>query len=117
MSSSNIRNKIKTDLKDTRISSLCDKVYMLHKPNSVTADTYIEWQILNNTEDDFIGNSNLTDEFLIQVDIFTKGDFTALEEAIKLVLKEKGYGNKGSFDTYEEDTFLFSSKMRFLLKI
>lgn len=113
----NIRNKIRMDLKDPRIKGLCDKVYMLHKPNNIVADTYIEWQKISNVESDFSGNTNLTEEYLVQIDIFTKGDFTLIEEVIRLVLKEKGYGLKSAFDDYEEETFLYTSKLRYLIKI
>ncbi|MBU3135065.1 hypothetical protein KPL39_02160 [Clostridium gasigenes] len=113
----NIRKKIKLDLKDSRVGSLCKDVFMLHKPNNIIADTYIEWQILSDDETDFSGNKNLSEEYLIQVDIFTKGDFTFIEEAIRLVFKEKGYGNRGCYDGYEKDTFLYTSKMRFGIKI
>jgi 1,2-phenylacetyl-CoA epoxidase catalytic subunit len=102
---------------DIRITSIVGtNIYFLHKPEETKADTYLEYEIVRKEYDDYCGNDNLTENYIIQVDIFTKGSYSKLQETIEEVLKEKDYRFSQSADMYEEDTKLFHCGMRFNYK-
>lgn len=99
---------LKKDLCDKRITDIVGKdIYMLHKPESEKADLYIEYEVIENKESSYAGNTNLGETTFIQVDIFAKGSFVELAKAVKKVLKEKGYFYYRSANLYEEETALF----------
>lgn len=112
-----MKSILRKDLMDTRITSIVDNdIYFLHKPEENIANTYIEYEIIRKTYDDYCANNNLSENYLIQVDIFSKGNYATLEKIIEEVLKEKDYRFKQSVDMYEEDTCLFHCAMRFNYK-
>ncbi|MDU1413442.1 MAG: prohead protease [Clostridium sp.] len=112
-----MKNKLRKDLFDSRITYFINNdIYMLHKPESEKADVYIEYEIVRKEYDDYCGNDNLSEDYLIQVDIFSKGNYADLEKIIEEVLKEKEYRFSNSVDMYEEDTCLFHCAMRFNYK-
>lgn len=112
-----MKSILRKDLMDTRITSLVsNNIYFLHKPEDKKADTYLEYQIVRKRYDDYCGNDNLTENYVVQIDIFSKGNYAKLEETIEKVLKEKDYVFSQSADMYEEDTKLFHLGMRFNYK-
>lgn len=108
-----MRSKLKRDLNDNRITELCDNIYYYIKPEDKQADLYIEYRILGDYERNFAGNKNLTELYLIQVDVFSKGSYKNLVSVIKTVLKEKNYTYVDGVELYEEDTKLYHKAMRF----
>lgn len=109
-----MKTQLRKDLMDNRITSLVgNNIYFLHKPEETKVDTYLEYEIIRKTYDDFCGNNNLTENYVIQVDIFSKGNYSKLEETIEEVLKEKDYRFLQSMDMFEEETKLFHCGMRF----
>lgn len=108
-----MRQKIRQDLMDSRITSLLankDQIHYIHAINPM--DTYIEYLFYKSTKTDYSGNKAHSKVYYIQVDIFSKGDFTALQDALEQVLEEKGYKYIDEFDGYEEDTKLYTHKIR-----
>lgn len=110
-----MRQKIRQDLLDKRITSLLpkgevDQIHYIHAINPM--DTYIEYLFYKSTKDDYSGNKAHSKIHYIQIDIFSKGDFTKLQEALEQVLEEKGYIYEDEFDGYEEDTKLYTHKIR-----
>lgn len=112
----NIRKIIKNDLNDKRIIELCNSIHYVHKDESILTDTYIEYEILSKKYSDYAGDYNIAESYLIQVDIFSKTNFTELEEIIETVLKEKGYRFVESVDSYEDDTKLYHLASRYRYK-
>ncbi len=112
-----MKTQLRKDLMDTRITSLIgNNIYFLHKLEENMADTYIEYEIVRKTHDDYCGNNNLTENYIVQVDIFSKGSYSKIEETIEEVLKEKDYVFLQSIDLYEKNTKLFHKGMRFNYK-
>lgn len=113
-----MKSKLREDLFDFRISSLVDNnIYFLHKDESKITNTYIEYEIIRKTYDDYAGNNNNSESYLIQVDIFSKSNYSHLENVIEDVLKEKGYKFVQSVDLYEESEKLYHCAMRFKYKL
>ena len=111
-------SKIKQDLNDTEITSICNNIYYYIKPEEEICPTYIEYRILSDTDKDFAGNTNMTELYSIQIDIFSYGDYIELAKTIKKVLKAKGYLYlSGDGDFYEPDTRLYHKAMRFKYKL
>lgn len=112
-----MKSILRKDLMDTRITSLVGTdIYFLHKPEEKQVETYIEYEIIRKEYDDYCANDNLSENYLIQVDIFSKGNYDNLEKVIEEVLKEKDYRFVQSADMYEEDTKLYHKAMRFNYK-
>lgn len=112
-----MKNKLRKDLFDSRITKIVgDNIFFLHKDGEEKTDTYIEYEIIRKEYGDYCGDNNLSEDYLIQVDIFSKWDYTELEKIIEEVLKEKEYRFNNSVDMYEEDTKLFHCAMRFYYK-
>lgn len=112
----NIRKIIKKDLNDKRITDKCNSIHYLHKDESILDDTYIEYEVLSKKYSDYAGDSNMAENYLIQVDIFSKSNFIELEEVVEAVLKEKGYLFVESVDSYEDDTKLYHLASRYRYK-
>lgn len=110
-----MKSKLRTDLSDNRIKSLVgNNIHFLHA--STPTDLYIEYEIYDKRYGDFSANKNTSITNYIQVDIFSKGDYTNVENMVEKVLCEKGYNFVNSADLYEENTKLFHKAMRFTYK-
>lgn len=110
----NFKEQLYNDIADERITNIVnDNVYFLHKNENVKTNTYIEYEIITEKYDNYYGNNNKTVNYVIQVDIFSKYDYSDLEQIIKTVLKEKDYRFSNGADLYEEDTKLYHKAMRF----
>lgn len=107
---------IRKDLLDKRITD-CLKgnyIYKMHKPESEKCEVYVEYIIIRENEKNFAGNKNLMIEGLIQIDVFSLDGKKTAEtmNIIKDVLKENGYTFDYGTEKYEEDTSLYSEKIR-----
>ncbi|GEM_PF-1947946 len=121
-----IENQLKLDLNDSRITSLVSKaadgkpnIYLLHAPE-LTKAPYIEYEILSIAGEIYSEGEEEETSVNIQVDIFTYGSYVALRDAVKTVLKEKGYvfPNVGGFQSlYEDETKLYHCVLRFIKEI
>lgn len=110
-----MQKKLRQDLMDKRITDIVgNKIYYIHAPQS--ADLYVEYMFYNKKKSDFCSNKNLAYTHYIQVDIFSKGDFTNLEKAVEEVMEKKGYNFITSADLFEDDTKLYHKALRYTFK-
>lgn len=91
------------------------KVHFLHANNPISP--YVEYEVISEREAySAEGNEKYTN-YLIQVDIFSKNDYTDLEEVIKKELIKNGFNREQGADLYEEKTKLFHKAMRFNISL
>lgn len=107
-----MKSKLKKDLNDKRIASICNNIFFLHKQEDIKCDTYIEYEILKKKYYNYAGNKNFDEDYVIQVDIFSKSNYFNLEKVLTDVLEEKGYYFLESADLYEDDTKLYHNASR-----
>lgn len=88
------------------------KIFFLHAKNPCK-EMYVEFQILDEFGADFSENEESYTQYMIQVDIFSLGDYLALEKAIKSQMKTYGFERTASEDLYEPETGLYHKAMRF----
>lgn len=110
-----MRKKLREDLSDDRILNKCDGgIHYLHKPENVKFEkTYIEYEFIEHIGNQYFGDRRSVDEYVIQVDVFTKGSFAEIADTILVVMEEKGYLFINDFETYENETGLYSYKVKF----
>lgn len=113
----NIKKLVKDTLSNTEILSLTadKKVYFLHA-NSPNAP-YIEYEFYDENGEEWAENKEIATNYYIQVDIFSKTDYTDLENKIKEILINAGFNRSMSADLYENDTQLYHKAMRFLVTL
>lgn len=109
-----MREKLRSDLFDKRITDIvADRIYHIHVPEDCECgNIYIEYMFYNKAKTDYSSNRALYRKHYIQIDIYSTGDFTALETALEEVLEGKGYADIESVDGYEEKTKLYTLKYR-----
>ena len=110
-----MRKQLRKDLSDDRILNKCDGgIHYLHKKENVQfKNTYIEYEIIEHIGNQYFGDNRGVDEYVIQVDVFTKGSFVEISEAILNVMEEKCYLFINDYDAYENETELYSYKVKF----
>lgn len=110
-------NKIlKADLLDERITGILggNYIYKLHKPENEKTNIYIEYFVVRDEDTDFCGNTSLTNENLLQIDVFglDGAAVSKVMKTVRTVLKEKNYRYENGYENYEEDTKLYTEKIR-----
>lgn len=104
---------IRQVLFDKRISDLVNnKIYLLKAPDNTEAP-YIEYEIIDENGSLYAENEEIATAYRVQVDIFTKGSYTAIRKAVKEVMKENGFAKEFGGSLYEEGTKLFHYILRF----
>lgn len=91
------------------------KVHFLHAKNPQTP--YVEYEIVSEREAYSYEGSEKYTNYLVQVDIFSKQDYTDLEETIKKELIKNGFNREQGADLYEEKTELYHKAMRFSISL
>lgn len=98
---------------DERIISLVgNQIYLLKAPDNTVAP-YIEYEVLNEEGSLYAENEEIETNYRIQIDVFTKGSYTAIVKAIKNLMKENGFIKEFGGPLYEEKTKLFHYILRF----
>lgn len=87
------------------------KVKKLHYIGS--ADPYIVWFIYNENGEAFAEDVEIETGYYIQVDIYTKNDFTDLYNQVLKLMIAAGFYRIFSSETYENDTKLNHKIIRF----
>lgn len=87
------------------------KVSKLHYNGTDT--TYITYFFYNENGEAFAENKEIDTSYFVQVDIWTKGDFTDLAKQVLQLMKEAGYYRIYSTELYENDTKLYHKVIRF----
>lgn len=116
MNSINIEKYLKNTLSTNEILNLTadKKVYYIHAKNA--KPPYIEYMVLSDTPNFYSENDEKYSEFLIQVDIFSLGDFTEIKENINIAMINNGFiRGTVSQDMYEENTGLYHKALRFTI--
>lgn len=113
----NIKNHLLNTLKVDNILNLTGdgKVYFLHANNPI--EPYIEYEVIREQGDEFAEGEERYTNYLVQVDIFSKSDYTNLENEIKKQMKNNGYIRDNAVDLYEKDTKLYHKAMRFNISL
>jgi hypothetical protein len=77
------------------------------------AETYITFFVYNEQGELFADDDEIETGYYIQVDIWTKSDYKALEELIKTLMKSAGSKRTTSVDLYEKETQIYHKGIRF----
>ncbi len=115
----NIKKYLKDVLSDAEIINLLPnkRIYFLHA-NSTSENPlktpYIEYEIFDENGEDYAENKEIATNYYIQIDIFSKGDYTDLENLIKEKMLNAGFERSMCADLYEEDTQFYHKAMRFI---
>ncbi|MFC4780895.1 prohead protease [Eubacterium multiforme] len=91
------------------------RVHFLHANNPKIP--YLEYEVISENGEEFAESREIYTNYLIQVDIFSKGDYTELEEIIKKEMLKAGYCRDQAVDMYEKDTKLYHKAMRFNISL
>jgi hypothetical protein len=80
---------------------------------SGTATTYITFFFYNSKGELFADDEEIETGFYIQVDVWSKGDYTSIVQQVKDLLKEAGFRRTTETDLYEPDTKIYHKVLRF----
>lgn len=113
----NIKKYTRDVLSDSAITNLTadKKVYFLHATNPLTP--YIEYQMYDENGEEWAENKEIATDYYVQVDIFSKADYTALEDKIREKMASAGFRRSMAADLYEPDTELYHKAMRFVITL
>lgn len=109
----NAKQYVRNILTNTEIINLTsDKtVHYIHANNPVAL--YVEYLFYDENGLAYEEGQEIATSFYLQVDIFSKGDFTDLENKIKEKLLNAGFERSMAADLYENETQLYHKAMRF----
>ncbi len=113
----NIKKLMKDTLSNNDLLNLLadKKVYFLHA-NKPTAP-YLEYEIFDENGEEWAENVEIATNYYVQVDVFSKADYTDLENKIKEKMINAGFNRSMCADLYENDTQLFHKAMRFFITL
>lgn len=110
----NFKERLAQDLRDERIVGLCDNInFGVKFEEEPISDTYICYQITDRVHVRYQGDLYMGDQYTIEIDIFSKGNYVDLEETIITVLESKGYLFQKEYEVYIEDKGLYEALMMF----
>ena len=108
-----IEEFIRKVLFDKRLTDLVqEKIYYLKTPDNTPAP-YIEYELLNEQGSLYAENEEIETNYVIQVDVFTKGSYIEIAKNIKEIMKENGFRKEFGGSLYEDKTKLFHYVLRF----
>lgn len=113
----NIKNHLYKALNSDEILSLTSdkKVYFIHANNP--NPPYIEYEVISERGVEFSEGKERYTTYLVQVDIFSKTDYTELETKVRSIMIEQGYIRDNAADLYEDKTGLYHKAMRFNISL
>lgn len=80
---------------------------------ATAANTYITFFFVNERGSLFVDDDEIGTDYLLQVDIWSKGDYTALYDQVKSLLKGVGFIRTHAQDLYETDTKIYHKAITF----
>lgn len=92
------------------------KVYFLHA-NTPNKELYLEYEIINEYGAEYSEGTEDYTTYIVQIDIFSTGDYTQLEEIVKKIMLQNGFNRDIGNDLYEKDTKLYHKAMRFNISL
>lgn len=113
----NIKKSIRDVLNNSEILNLLAdrKVYFLHASSPKTP--YLEYQIYDENGEEWAENKEIATNYYIQIDLFSKTDYSDIELKIKEKMINAGFDRTSGADLYEEDTLLYHKAMRFSITV
>ncbi|MSS43164.1 prohead protease [Anaerosalibacter bizertensis] len=113
----NIKQYILKILSDKSILELLpdERVYHIHANNP--NPPYVEYQVINEYGVEYEENKEKYTRYIIQIDIFSKKDYTEIENVIKKHMFNAGFERDMAADLYEEKTGLYHKGMRFSIDL
>lgn len=113
----NIKQLVRNTLNVSDITNLTgDKtVHFIHALKPIAP--YIEYLIYDENGEEWAENKEIATSYYVQVDIFSKTDYTDLENKIKEKMESAGFDRTSSADLFEQDTQYFHKALRFLIEI
>lgn len=114
----NIKQFVRSILSDAEILNLLPdkKVYFLHAINP-DKKMYVEYEIYDENGEAWSEGTEIATNYYIQVDIFSIGDYTELENKIKEKMINAGFERSMCADLWESDIQLHHKAMRFLIAL
>lgn len=88
------------------------KLYLLKAPDNTVAP-YVEYEILNESGSIYAENEEIATNYKIQIDVFTKGNYTEIVKIIKNIMKENKFMKEFGGSLFEEKSKLFHYILRF----
>lgn len=110
-----IKQFVKSVLSDIEIISLLPdkKVYFLHAMNP-NKTMYVEYEIFDENGEAWSEGIEIATNYYVQVDIFSTGDYTIVENKIKEKMINAGFERSMCADLWEQDTQLYHKAMRWV---
>ena len=79
------------------------------------ADQYITFFTYLDKPEQHADDEELITGYYVQVDIWSKGDYTALAQTVHQKMLSAGFVKKAYYDLYEQDLKIYHKAMRFQL--
>ncbi|NEZ93807.1 prohead protease [Clostridium botulinum] len=92
------------------------KVYFLHT-NNPNKSMYLEYEIINEYGADYSEGKEDYTTYVVQVDIFSTGDYTECEEVVKKIMIQNEFNRDTAADLYEKETGLYHKALRFSISL
>jgi hypothetical protein len=86
--------------------------FQTYKGSSTTYITFFEYNQFSAFNAD---NDEIITAYFIQVDVWSKGDYTSLVEQVREKMKEINFRRTSEVDIYEQDTEIYHKALRFRL--
>ncbi|NFB32659.1 prohead protease [Clostridium botulinum] len=114
----NIKEYLLNVLKNKEIIDLLPdkKVYFLHADNP-NKELYLEYEIVNEYGEEYSENKESYTNYVVQVDIFSKADYTQLENIVKKIMIQNEFNRDTAADLYEKETGLYHKALRFSISL
>jgi len=80
---------------------------------SGTADTYITFFCYLETGELYSDDIQQGTGYYVQVDVWSKGNYSSVVEQVKLAMKQAGFSFLSAYDLYEEDVKVYHKVLRF----
>jgi hypothetical protein len=114
----NIKQYLLNTLNNKEIIDLLPdkRVYFLHA-NNPNKTLYLEYEVINEYGAEHSENKEDFTTYLVQIDIFSTGDYTTLENIVKKVMTQNGFNRDMAADLYEKETALYHCAMRFNISL
>lgn len=113
----NIRRYLLETLNSPKLLNLLAdrRVYFLHAETPKTP--YLEYEIVSEYGTEYSEGKEDYTTYIVQVDIFSRTNYSEIEEVLKQVMKNNGFNRSGGADLYEEKTKLYHKALRFNISL
>jgi hypothetical protein len=86
------------------------KSFQVYKGNQ---DTYITYFAFNESGASWADNNEIAIEYMVQVDVFSKSDYTTLVDQVINCMKDAGFRRTSVTHLYESDLEIYHCAIRF----